>query len=238
MLLVSSGKGCPLVRNHFSSALIALLCGVSVFTQGRQTSAPKNVFEPGELVQASDIPYPFDSVAVGTVLFELTIDVSGNVEDVFATHSIPSLVEPSMRSIRTWKFRAATLDGKPVRSRATVAVMFNPFVNAGQSPPSPSPARESRGNTLPPNPAADVLSAVYVIQPMAALPGSVVLKARIAGSGEIEYVNVVRDFPPFTSAAMQSLSKWSFKPAKFQGEPLASTIAVAFVFRLPSAGTP
>jgi hypothetical protein len=222
------------VRCHFVAVLIAFFTSAAFLGNVHQTPTPKSIFEPAELLSATDIPYPFNSFAVGSVVLQVTVDSNGNVEDVTPIHSIPALTEPSIQSIRAWKFRAATLNGKAVRSRTIAAVMFNPVINTGQNPP-PRANRDISDTSPPPDKLVEVESAAFAVQPLAAIPGSVVLRAAITAGGGIGNVTVVRDFPPFTSAATEALAKWQFKPAQFSGQPLTSSVAIAFVFRAPPA---
>jgi hypothetical protein len=221
------------------TALIVLCCGFSLLVQGQQTPIVKNVFDPPELVSAADIPYPFDSVAFGTVVFEVALDKSGTVEDVRAIRSIPSLTEPASKSIRAWKFHPAAINGIPVRSRTTVAVMFNPVNPPATNPLPPREAETSARLVLPPGRLAELESTTFAAQHMgAAMPRSVVLKAKVTSAGEIQDVTVVREGAPFTSGAMQALPKWVFTPAQFTDHPVDSWVAVAFVFRPPSVTSP
>jgi len=198
------------------------------------------VFHPAGLVAAKQIIYPFASSAYGPVILEASINAKGKVEDVVAIRPIASLSEPAIRSVWNWKFKPATLDDKPVASRMTIAVMFNPSY-----PYSPSPA------TLPPRapdhdlPHVDapfdppeVISVVQATMPSALRDGSVVLQAKITSSGELNYATVVLNSPPFVPNALAALQKWQFEPAKFNGLPVASTMPIAFVFRVPVVVSP
>lgn len=205
-----------------------------MLVQGQQTPPAKNAFDPPELTTAADISYPYNSVAWGLVVLEVSLDASGNVIDVSPIHAIPSLTEPSIKSIRTWKFHPATLDNKPVPSRTLVAVMFDSGNGPGQNPSTPHAPEEPTAGAPPPDHLVEVVSPANAIQGWtAAGPGSVVLKAKVTAESSIESLIVVRDSPPYTHAAMQALPKWEFKPAQFGGKSVFSYVAVAFVFRPP-----
>ena len=91
-----------------------------------QESAKKELpgLEPAEVVEVADTYYPPRSVAFGTVVLQVTVGESGEIEDVKVVRHIPSLTEEAVRSVRKWKFKPATLDGKPVRSVIPVAFTF------------------------------------------------------------------------------------------------------------------
>ena len=60
----------------------------------------------------------------GIVIVEARISESGAVDDVYVMKPLPyGLAEAAVEAVRQWKFRPATLDGKPV------AVAFNLTVN-------------------------------------------------------------------------------------------------------------
>jgi TonB family protein len=227
------------MRRHSFIVLIALFAGVSLLAQARQVASLKNVFVPGELLQAAeDIPYPNNSVALGAVILEAAIDPSGKVEDVIPIRPIPSLTEPAIRSIKAWQFKPAILDGKPVASRVTVAVVFNPvyFPLETQLPPRVS-AEESTHTGSPFQP-AEVVSTYLSLVPNALSFGTVVLQAKINTNGEMNYASVVRDVPGFTSSTLEAIKKWQFKPAQYGGNPITSSVSVAFVVRVQQNNNP
>jgi len=93
-------------------------------------------FEPAQVVAAVEAPYPPNSVAAGTVVFEVTVSTSGTIEEIRAIRSVPSLTEAAERSLKQWKFRPAMLDGKPVRSRVTAAFTFTRPIVTPTRPPA------------------------------------------------------------------------------------------------------
>jgi TonB family protein len=78
---------------------------------------------------------------------------------------------------------------------------------------------------------AEVIATAPVVYPFnAAMPGTVILQVKVDAEGAIGEVSVVRDLPPFTSAALQSIRKWKFKPARLNGRPVGSVVPVVFSF--------
>lgn len=100
---------------------IAILAGMAL---AQRDPAKEPRFEPAEVISAVDADYPPTSVAAGTVVFEVTIGPSGEIERIRRVREIPSLTESAERALKQWKFRPATLDGKPVRSRVAAAFSF------------------------------------------------------------------------------------------------------------------
>lgn len=81
-------------------------------------------FTPVKVIANAPAPYPFFSVAAGTVVLEVTVDEAGAVKNISVLHDIPSLTEPAEKAVRRWKFKAATLDGKPVTTSMVASFAF------------------------------------------------------------------------------------------------------------------
>jgi len=81
-------------------------------------------FEPAEVVAVANTYYPPLSVAFGTVVLQVTVAEAGQIEDIKVIRHIPSLTEEAIRSVKKWRFKPATLDGRPVRSAVPVGFTF------------------------------------------------------------------------------------------------------------------
>jgi TonB family protein len=64
--------------------------------------------------------------------------------------------------------------------------------------------------------------------------GTVILKIVISERGLVQNVDVVKGDEPFASAARQAVARWRYRPASFQGEPIAVFKIVKVPFRLAS----
>jgi hypothetical protein len=215
-------------------AVTALASGVSLADGLRQGASAPN-FQSAYVVSATDIPYPPQSIAVGTVQLEVIVSEKGKVENVLPIREIASLTEAALDSVKNWQFSAASLDGRPVRSRTTVAVTFNPAAIPAANVPLPpvSPNAKSRDVTVPPQP-VDVLAASFPQYPINSVAfGTVVLRVIVDETGKVVKTIPARRIPSLTSAAIRVLPEWKFKPAGFEGTPVRSSITLAFVFRLP-----
>ena len=61
----------------------------------------------------------------GTVILQLTIDCRGDVTDIVVIRGLPlGLTEASIAAVRNWRFRPATLNGRPVSVFYNVTVNF------------------------------------------------------------------------------------------------------------------
>jgi len=64
----------------------------------------------------------------GTVKLRITVDKSGNVSAVKVLEGLDKgLDENAVKTVRTWKFKPAVKDGKPVAANATVEIAFELF---------------------------------------------------------------------------------------------------------------
>lgn len=63
----------------------------------------------------------------GVVIVSFVVAEDGKVKDVKATKSPdPELSEAAVACVRKWKFRPATVDGKPVSTLMEQPIVFNP----------------------------------------------------------------------------------------------------------------
>lgn len=73
--------------------------------------------------------YPVNSVAWGSVVVQVTVDTGGDVKDVNLLHEMATFNGFALDALKKWRFRAATVRGKPVTSKIAIAFVF-------QTPPS------------------------------------------------------------------------------------------------------
>lgn len=82
-----------------------------------------------------------------------------------------------------------------------------------------------------------VVSAVPAIYPLTSVAtGTVVLEVDLDDTGTITGVRVVQGIPSLTESAERSIRQWKFQPARLNGEPVQSKMAVAFSFVPPNVG--
>ena len=120
------------MRRVIALAAAMALAATLALAQWPEKGEPKYV--PPQVAATAPAPYPPTSIAEGTVIFDLTIGTGGNVEGVQVVRGVASLTEAAERSVRQWKFRPATLDGKPLRAEAVVAFTFTRPVVLPQKP--------------------------------------------------------------------------------------------------------
>lgn len=196
------------------------------------------LFQSAGLVSATDIPYPIESIAIGTVVLEVTVSERGNVEEVRPIREIQSLTDVAIESVKIWHFKPASLNGRPIRSRTAVAVTFNPAAAPAANVPLP-PRSTNQSSSAPaplqPEP-VEVIAATFPQYPANSVTmGTVVLRVSVDKSGNAESTTAVRRIPSLTSQCIRTIKEWKFKPAEFRGRPTPSSIALAFVLRPPAS---
>jgi len=126
------------MRRAFSTLAATFLLVAFALAQKPAEEKKTPVFEPAEIVSSADVPYPINSVAWGTVVFQVTVGPSGAAEEIKLLRGIPSLTEPAERALKKWTFTPAKFDGKPVRSTVQVAFVFStPPIGAAASVKNP-----------------------------------------------------------------------------------------------------
>jgi TonB family protein len=58
----------------------------------------------------------------GTVVLRVTVGESGSVGEIEVVQPFPALTDPVVAAVRRWRFKPATLNGRPVPASTTVAV--------------------------------------------------------------------------------------------------------------------
>jgi TonB family protein len=197
-------------------------------------------FVPANVTKAGDIPYPANSLDAGVVTLSVYIEKTGQVLGVTILRDIPSVSGPAAAAVRSWTYTPATLDGKPVQSTLTINIEYDPgFLGADNIPlPPPSQVQPISTNDTPFYPPV-LNSATFAPYPAKAkAQGAVVLNVTLDANGNASRVVTLRDVPPLTASATAALKNWNFSAATYDGNPIQSHMAVAFVFRSPSASIP
>jgi TonB family protein len=68
--------------------------------------------------------YPVNSVIWGSVVVQATVDSAGDVKDVTLLHALANFDSFAQEALKQWRFRAATVHGKPVPSKIVIAFIF------------------------------------------------------------------------------------------------------------------
>ncbi len=95
-----------------------------IYKVGGDVTAPVPIYKP----EPPYTPEAKKAKLQGSVVLGLTIDASGNVRDVRVKQPLgEGLTESAVNTVRTWKFRPATKNGKPVPVAVVVEITFKLF---------------------------------------------------------------------------------------------------------------
>lgn len=129
----------------------------------------------------------------------------------------PAEADPSQdKGIAVWEPDAAELEGG-VRTAAGQKEEITEQLEGVQR------AQPSKSNEPPPYPKT---------ARNAGKTASVTLKIRITTGGRVEDVQVVEGEEPFVSAAVDTVKKWHYQPARYQGKPISVYRVIKIAFKL------
>lgn len=227
------------MRRAFGIAAVLAALGPFAIASRQVDGAATPKFKSAELLSASEVPIPFNSVANGIVLLHATIDKSGKVAGVVVVRELASVNEVSTRAVKTWTFSPATVNGKPTVTRMAIAVVFCPVGSSGGPITLPPLASDQESESPDANPtlAPEITAAAFPPNPTVT-GGTVVLEPVINSAGGLDYAKVIKDFPGLTASALRSVDEnWRFKPALRDGKPVRSPMVIAFAIRSPLANS-
>ena len=79
---------------------------------------------PPEVSVGSFALYQPNSVGVGTVVLDVTIDKYGVIKKTDVIRDVPSLTPEAIAAVKRWTINAATFNGKAIASKLVVAYVF------------------------------------------------------------------------------------------------------------------
>jgi TonB family protein len=226
------------MRKLIAIATALLFASLTLVESSHGQANTARIFRSAEVITASGVQIPFDSVANGIVELYLTVGEAGNVEDVRVARPLASVTDEAVRSVKTWMFAPATMRGKPIESRLTVAVVFCPAYGFGANeiplrPVSPESGRDAADSRLSPI-SPEIVTAKYPLDSGArATGGTVVIRVLVGTDGQPGLVRVIHGTPPLVDEAHLAVKDWKFSPARLNGKEVISGIVLAFVFRAP-----
>jgi TonB family protein len=215
---------------------VTLVMGlVASFVFGARTVGQADATKSGlpDVASAREISYPMNTTTVGMVSLLLTLDATGTVQNTIVLQDTPPLTAAAQASVQNWKFKAASVHGKPTPALLPVYIVFNPYNPAGTAPVSggltaPPAMRPNGGSAVPPQ----VRLAAYAMYPANTVAtGTVVLSVKVDKWGHSTGVKFVQGAPPLTDAAEAVVQQWGFQPATSGGQPVAGRVCIVFVFQ-------
>lgn len=225
------------MRTVFGLAVtIAWLAGAQL-APSFDNATPEVGFQSAKAVAVSDVAIPTGSIANGTTVLEVGVSKDGEVNDVQVRRAISAETEEAVRSVRTWRFEPARLNGVAVESSFTVAVTFLPVPPlCADMPLPPLRPRNATPRSGPSFNPPEVTHASFPQCPNLATnmlgPLAVILAAHIDRAGNIQRTEVLRG-TAFVGVSTQALERWRFTPAMLAGRPVGADVALVFCFRPP-----
>lgn len=189
---------------------------------------------PPEVVSASDIQYPVNTLAVGAVSLLLSLDSNAQIQNIQVLRDSPSLTSAAQSAVQNWTFKPAVLKGHPVPSNISVTIVFNIFNPAGGAASQSlalAPPQSISPDASQFNPPQITLATFANYPATSASQGTVVLDVTVGKAGQPKQIRAIRDVPTLTQQAISAVRTWSFNPATIQGQPVAAPMIIAFVFQ-------
>lgn len=215
-----------------AGAAILLFAASASAAGPQQEAAPR--FQPVQVVSAASAVYPITSVGSGTLVLRVTVAGSGKIKNVTVVYGIASLTQGAENAVRRWRFKPALLDGAPVTSSMIAAFTYGmwPFANAFGAASTPEQSGGDAVSVFTPLRIIAQTAPSYPFDSVAA--GTVALQVTIDRAGAIQNIKVLHDIPSLTEPAESAVRRWKFKPATFDGKPVATSMVASFAFRVPS----
>jgi len=197
----------------------------------------------------------------GTVILKIVIDKSGNVQSLQLVKGHPMLAPAAFDAVRKWKYEPYLLNGDPVEVETNVQVNFvlgpNPAADgiagvvANALPPGDVGSVKTTDPQNPTDPGTprrvrvseSVMQALLIhkvdpvspAEPGMNIQGSVVLKAVIDQSGNIEELQLVSGHPMLVPAAIEAAKQWKYQPFLLNGDPVEVETTLHLEFAKPKS---
>ena len=197
---------------------------------------PTQITPPRAVRQVPPI-YPFvlrRSGIDGEVLVAFVVDAKGKVVNAIALRSnSPDFNQLAVDAVLKWKFKPATVDGRPVRTRVTVPIVFNLTEGDGQSEVRvESPSRRDQ-EQMPEEIRYDVApklrGMVPPVYPYALLragtKGKATVLYQVDTKGRVVGLKIAEaTHPEFGLALGAAVEIYRFDPALKDGKPTSTVI--------------
>src|SRR6266481_7638807 len=222
------------IKRNFVSIAAAILLASPFVIPVRSGAGKVPQYVPPDILSASNIPYPVDTLAVGAVSLLLSLDSNAQIQNMQILRDFPWLTSSVQNAVTTWTFRPAVLKGSPVPSEISLTVIFNIFNPAGGAAsqgfvlaPAQSTFPDASQFTPP-----QIVQASFANYPAASVAqGTVVLDVTVGRAGQPIQIRVINDVPALSQQAISAVKTWGFNAATIHGQPVPAQIVIAFVFQ-------
>jgi hypothetical protein len=206
---------------------------LAIFLSGAAACAIAQAkYMAAEVAAADNFMPPWNSTASGIVVLGVSLDATGAVVGVDALRDLPPVTNSAKSAVQSWRFKPALAGSDPQPSDLLAIFVVPPAVSFPTYPRFPSLPPEAgsiSGYVLP-----GIVSASYAQYPVNSIvSGSVVIQVTVGANGKATAWQTVRALDPCTRFARDAAKKWSFRAATLDGQPVASKIAIDFIFQPP-----
>ena len=206
--------------------LLLALCLVPALHAGQREDLASPRFVRGDLPLV-----PVLAVSGGEVFLEVLVTADGRVDAVDVLRTTPPFTEALVDAVRRWQFTRAAAP-QTGSLRVFVAGIFAP--PALEGPTLGEPPKDLRA------PHEDVAFPVFWTRagypPHAMGAGAVLIEGTIGDSPILIDTRVVVSAPGFDEAALDAARSWAFRPARRDGQVVATRAYIVFGFRPPVRG--
>jgi TonB family protein len=197
-----------------------------ILTAAAGAAVAQGVRSPPRLVASELDPAPWNVNSGGIAACDVRLDERGAVTSSELVQDVAPYGAMLSEAVRSWRFEPAREDGRGVASRVLVLGFFRPPTLSFPAPESPRYKSTVAPEELP----WPTAVAVPPYPPNALGSAKVVLEADISEAGAVTHARLRTGPTPFDSAATDALRKWTFRPAKRGGRPVAARAFLVFSF--------
>lgn len=189
-------------------------------------------------------PNQVAAVGGGEVFVQVELSEGGAVTNVLPLRITPPFTEPTIETVRRWRFRPAIQEMLPepdevpqtiaqnlVKSKVFVAAFFRAPALAGPTlGAEPSDVGTAAGDM------SYAMSTALPNYPVnMRMDGTVVVEVHVDTNGSTRETRIVQSTPGFDGPALSAAANWSFRPARVNGALTDSYAYICFGFRAPVA---
>jgi TonB family protein len=160
--------------------------------------------------------YPQEALAQGIrgiVILDIVLDAEGKVESTTVMRSVPGLDEAAIAAARQWEYAPTRVNGKAVRVRVTVPVVFSLAL--------PTLSRQSG---IP-----ELRQGIAPVWPAGASGGGLArAEVTLEADGRVGVARILEGGAPWSDALLAALKTWRFTPPP-EEEVLSFRVEAEFV---------
>lgn len=226
-----------LLRLTNAAFMLVLSVGFS-WAQADSTKPATYTLEPVKISNAAYPPQAREQKVQGRVVAMTLVSENGDVENVQVFKADPLLSQAAEETIRQWKFKPVTKDGKgiPVIAKVTLNFVLGSEDQHGITPEI-APATHFPEHVRVSSTVMEglLLSKVDAIYPNVASSnrthGVAVLAIVIGKDGTLTDAQVVSGPPELAPAALNAVRQWRYRPYQLLGRAVEVQATVQFNFR-------